>query len=209
MSLRLIILIAHQVLIPIASWADMSPQQVKYFNENKLLAEKGDAIAQYNLHNCYSMGVGVSIDKVESTKWNRKAADQGLIWAQYDLGLDYANGIGIQRDLVEATIWFRKAAEQGWDFAQYELSKCYADGTGVAKDEVEAYAWLNISAFDKPLYSQQRRAFIELEKTLSRDEIAAGQKRSKELQEIVSKGSAASKKRLTELYEKNAAAGGK
>ncbi len=47
------------------------------FEELKAQAEKGEALAQYNLGVHYIEGKGVLTNQVEGAKWFRKAADQG------------------------------------------------------------------------------------------------------------------------------------
>ena len=42
-----------------------------------LLAEQGEADAQYNLGNCYAFGDGVEQSYTEAVKWYKKAAEQG------------------------------------------------------------------------------------------------------------------------------------
>ena len=82
----------------------------------KVLAEKGDSRAQYNLGVMYR-------DHPESKTLSH-----------------------VLKDDVEAAKWFRKAAEQGDAFAQYFLGEMYADGEGVPEDDMTAYAWWNIAA---------------------------------------------------------------
>ena len=41
----------------------------KFFEDTKAKAEKGDALAQFNLGVCYDNGQGVAKDKVEAAKW--------------------------------------------------------------------------------------------------------------------------------------------
>ena len=156
--------------------------KLKEFLKYKPKAEKGDASAQFNLGRCYFYGQGVAKDEVEAMKWYRKAADQGNARAQSNLGFCYANGTGVAKDEVEAVKWYRKAADQGNARAQYTLGICYRDGEGVAKDEVEAYALLNISAIN---YSTAVVAREDLEKQMSPDQRAAGQRRRKELQKEI------------------------
>jgi TPR repeat protein len=50
-------------------------------------AEKGDAIAQYNLGYMYCNGV--SQDFAKAVEWYRKAAEQGSVYAQNKLGNMY------------------------------------------------------------------------------------------------------------------------
>ena len=56
-------------------------------------AQSGDAAAQYELGNCYSVGDGgVKQDDTEAVKWYRKAAEQGHADAQHDLAIYYIAG---------------------------------------------------------------------------------------------------------------------
>ncbi len=145
-------------------------------------AEQGTATQQFNLGYTYENGVGVTIDDPEAVKWYRKAAAQGLAQAQYELGGRYLNGIGVPKDEVEAVAWYRKAAEQGYAEAQHQLGVCYRLGYGVTKDEVEAYALINLASVT---IAHSRGVREDLEKTLSREEIAVGQRRSREIQKEI------------------------
>ncbi len=53
----------------------------------RLVAEQGDAEAQYNLGGAYASGQGVPQDYTETARWFRRAAEQGHANAQYALGL--------------------------------------------------------------------------------------------------------------------------
>ena len=97
-------------------------------------------------------------------------------------GRCYGFGEGVAKDEVEAVKWFRKAADQGYALAQWFLGEYYAEGKGVAKDEVEAYALYNIAAISVPMAAEARGA---LEKQMSPDQRAAGQRRTKELQKEI------------------------
>ena len=78
------------------------------------LADKGDALAQFNLGQMHARGLGVQRDYTEAIAWLRKAADQGLAIAQHYLGLAYTDGDGVPQDDAEAAKWFRFAAERGY-----------------------------------------------------------------------------------------------
>ena len=116
------------------------------FKKTLSRAEKGDAVAQFNLGRMYSDGDGVAKDEREAVKWWRKAAEQGYAKAQYNLGWGYMNGRGVAEDGREAVKWYRKAAEQGLKEAQCTLGVCYKSGIGVAKDEYEAVKWYRKAA---------------------------------------------------------------
>ena len=89
------------------------------------------------------------------------------------------------KDYVEAAKWYRKAADQGYAAAQSNLGLCYVKGEGVPKDYVEAYALFNLSsATDES--ALKRRALIV--KYMTGEQIAAAQKRTKELQKELGRG---------------------
>jgi TPR repeat protein len=126
----------------------------------------------------YANGEGVTKDEVQAATWYRKAAEQGDASGQNALGVYYFYGRGVAKDYKQAAFWYRKASDQGDAIAQSNLGEVYANGFGVAKDEIEAYAYYNLAAID---YEEARKEVDKLEKKLSREEIAAGQKRAKEL----------------------------
>jgi TPR repeat protein len=80
---------------------------------------------------------------------------------------------------VQALKWYRKAAEQGHAEALFNLGGRYYNGEGVTKDEIEAYAYWNLI---RTTDEDARRNLAVFEKEMSAGQIAAGQKRSKELQ---------------------------
>jgi len=88
-------------------------------------AEKGRAVAQYNLGVAYDNGKGVAQDYKKAVKWYTKAAKQGVAIAQYNLGLMHNNARGVAQDYEEAVTWWRKAAEQGYAEAQFNLGHKY------------------------------------------------------------------------------------
>jgi uncharacterized protein len=85
-----------------------------------ILAEQGDAEAQFSLGRIYYNGEGVSRDDAEAVKWYRKAAEQGHTEAQLNLVEIYSYGEGVQQDFAEATNWYRKAAESASYADEYD-----------------------------------------------------------------------------------------
>ena len=110
------------------------------------LAERGDAIAEYNLGLMYYAGQGVAQDYGQAIRLFREAAEQGDPPSQYSLGLAYENGQGVERDYVEAAASYRRAAEQGYVQAQGALGFMYGSGTEIPADYVQAYLWLSLAA---------------------------------------------------------------
>ena len=148
------------------------------FKKTKEQAEKGDAIAQYNLGLCYANGIGVSKDKVEASVWYRKSAEQGHDLAQNNLGALYFNGDGVPRDPINANFWYKKSAEQGCSLGQLNYGLIKAFGEGVARDPIEGHAWLIISAENN---TEAKEIKDKFEGTLTANEIQLAQSRSKEI----------------------------
>lgn len=59
------------------------------FRLTKGLAERGDAVAQYQLGTMYLNGEGTRQNAAEATKWFRLAADQCDPRAQLSIGISY------------------------------------------------------------------------------------------------------------------------
>ena len=112
----------------------------------RLLADQGNAVAQFYLGAMFSMGEGVKQDDVQAVKWFRLAADQGNADAQLNLGLMYDVGWGVPQNHAEAVKWYRLAANQGRAAAQYDLGAMYGNGRGVPHDQAEAVKWYRLAA---------------------------------------------------------------
>jgi TPR repeat protein len=141
-------------------------------------AAQGYSRAQNSLGVSYYEGEGVKKDYEEAAKWFIKASEQGHPLAQYNLGLRYYKGEGVQKDFAEAAKWFSKASEQGHPLAQYNLGLMYAYGRGVNKDFVQGYAWLNVAATK---LENARASKDKMEQGMSAQQLAEGQKRTREL----------------------------
>ena len=109
---------------------------------------------------------------------DKAKAEKGDAEAQYNLGHCYYNGEGVEKDFAQAAKWYRKAAEQNHASAQNNLGVRYANGQGVEKDYAEAYAWYNLASKTDENAAKNRDG---LEKMMSQQQVAAGQKRTKEL----------------------------
>lgn len=113
----------------------------------RLMAEQGNAEAQFNLGLMYDRGRGVLKDKREAIRWYRAAAGQGDTFAQNALGDNYWEGTGVPKDDTEAVRWWRFAAGKGFVPAQHSLGKILSGGgQGVRPAKVQAYMWLALSA---------------------------------------------------------------
>jgi len=106
-------------------------------------AEKGEAMAQYNLSSFYFYGYGVTRDYVQAEIWLRRAANSGHVDAMYALGAICYEGKGIAQNYIQAAQWYRKAAEQGSTRAHYNLGLMYYEGKGVTQDYRKALELFN------------------------------------------------------------------
>jgi uncharacterized protein len=153
-------LVLSIVCLVVPAWADSQAgmeannrgDYATALREWRLLAEQGDALAQYNLGVLYRKGRGVPQDDVQARQWYAKAAAQGQAKAQFNLGTLYFNGEGVQKDYQQALRWFRLAADQGEALAQTKIAIMYDEGQGVPKNFVQAYKWYSLAATngDKP-----------------------------------------------------------
>jgi len=119
---------------------------IEAFNLLRKAADRGHAIAQFNIGVMYDHGEGVVRDAKQAVYWFRKAADQGETDAQYYLGVMYAFGKGVPKNNAKAFAWYEKAAIGGNTDAQTELGKMYENGLGVKKSSVKAREWFEKSA---------------------------------------------------------------
>lgn len=74
------------------------------YRQLHLLANRGNAEAQYRLGVMYETGEGVDWDDYEARKWYLKAAEQGLPKAQYRLSQSIEG--------VEGRNWFLQALDR-------------------------------------------------------------------------------------------------
>ena len=148
-------------------------------------ANQGHTQAQYNVGHFYEKGYGVTRDMKMALYWYRSAGAQGYAMAQFNVGHCYANGLGVAKDHMQAVSWYRRAAMQGDAIAQRILADYYAKGEGhVAKNELDAYVFYSLAG---TLDVEASNKAAVLEKKLSRSDVAAGQRRVKELQKKISR----------------------
>ena len=114
---------------------------VKAFELFTMAAEKGNAVAMYNLGYLYKNGKGVTQDYERAIEWYKKAAEKGDADAMNKLGYMYYIGEGVTRDYARAFEWYKKAAEKGSISAMDDLAKMYENGVGVARDKQKAEEW--------------------------------------------------------------------
>ena len=86
--------------------------QQDFVDSVRAQAERGDAVAQYNLGVMYAEGRGVPLDDREAVRWYRLAAEQGDVVAQVNLAVMYVDGRGVSADNVVAHMWLDLALLQ-------------------------------------------------------------------------------------------------
>lgn len=99
-------------------------------------ANAGDADAQFNLGQAYTLGRGVPVDIALAQSWFRKAALQGHLQAQAKYGLVLFD----QGKRADAAPWLDKAVKWGEPRAELVLGTMLFNGDGVAQDWPRAYA---------------------------------------------------------------------
>jgi len=163
---------------------EFKPQDVytKAFQENKALAEKGVADAQFKVGLMYYRGQGVLRDYLEALDWFKKAARQGNPYAQYNAGYMYEKGEGTPQDYGEAAKYYRQAAERGNQLAQYTLGYMYEKGQGVSPDEVQALMWYNLAAIQGETKAKAARDRVTIWMTPA--QIAEAQRLAREFKSV-------------------------
>ena len=79
----------------------------------RLLAEQGDAKAQFNVSTLYQNGQGVAQDYAKAHAWFERTAMQGYVPAQYNLGALYVRGLSVEHDEDKARALFERASQIG------------------------------------------------------------------------------------------------
>lgn len=93
----------------IGSNKELNLNDVKKFNEIKLLAEEGDTVSQNALGWMYDQGIGVKEDPKKAVKWYLKSAKKGFRKAQVNIGVMNELGRGTPQNFEEANKWYSKA----------------------------------------------------------------------------------------------------
>lgn len=79
----------------------------------QILADRGNARAEFFLAEMYLNGAGVKQDYAQALKLARAAAEQGSAEAQYTLGGMYERGQGVPQDAQQALMWYSLSAATG------------------------------------------------------------------------------------------------
>ena len=111
----------------------------------ELLAEHGNADAQYNLGFMYENGIGLKKSDYWAFLWTNKAAQLGQTNAQFALGNMYRTGAGIVKDSKQTVKWFKEAGGKGHASAQFNLGAMYINGDAVDKSLKDAKYWIALA----------------------------------------------------------------
>jgi TPR repeat protein len=111
-----------------------------------ILAEQGDAEAQFSLYMMYDEGRLMPQDKQNALHWLTKSAQQNLPVSCLYLGMKYEFGNGVPQDNKTAKQYYKKAAEQGWPMAQYFLARLLLKGKESIENKRLAAKWLQLAS---------------------------------------------------------------
>lgn len=161
-------------------------------------AKAGNAVAQYQLAECYndysgSKGVGYDSDK--AFYWYEKAAQKGNVDAMYKIGswkgyekwmkaaaekghtqaqTKYGLQLKKEKKYEEAFRWFKKAADKGDAEGLSELGLCYCNGQGVARDYEKSIVYTKLAAEKNNTFAQYHLAtHLEDGKGIAKDSMQA------------------------------------
>lgn len=120
-------------------------------------AEKGNALAMFDLARMFADGLGVAVNGDEARIWYEKALkafqkaeanakEKQKPYLQYRIGKMYAVGQGTDQDYKKAAKWFSMAVRQNHKYAQYSLAGLYYRGQGVVQDYKKALELYQCSA---------------------------------------------------------------
>jgi TPR repeat protein len=113
--------------------------EVKAAELYRLAADRGNALAQFNLAIMYDCGQGVAQNRAEATKWFHRAAEQGDAGAQLQMGKRCHRGSfglpgeGASESKIEAYKWFNLAAVQGYKDSE---THCEQIGLVMTREEL-------------------------------------------------------------------------
>jgi uncharacterized protein len=172
-------LLAASVLgISSQSHADLQAGVTKYqagdykgaLDEWKLLADKNDPNALFNIGQSYRLGRGVAADAKTALDYYMRAATLGHVAAQGNAGTLLYFSEAPLRDRAKAVEWWQKASINGDPRAQYMLGVLHFNGEELPKDWPRAYA-LTVLARDSGL-QEASTAITQMDRYLSAEDKA-------------------------------------
>ena len=133
----------------------------------------GNTLAQNNLGQLYSKGLGGPIDFQQARRWYSIASASGQVNAQTSLADMYETGKAGAVDYSRALYWYRRAAVSGFFIAQLSIASMLEAGRGVNADPVEALAWDILATRSPPSASNAYYVEEFAKASLSRDALIA------------------------------------
>ena len=144
------------------------------FEEQKKLADDGDAKMQFTVGMAYHLGQGTERDNEAAYTYFAKGSAQDEPQSLYCSGIYTMAGTTVEKDDAKAVEFFRRSAEGGLPNAQLQLAKCYMEGTGVEADQAEGAKWLEAASNKGSQEGKYRLAEIKLHGVgIEKDEAAA------------------------------------
>ncbi len=134
----------------ITSWNPIYDRAVKMLREDqksqeavKILleeAERGNALAMYDLGRIYTLGKATEKDEEKSYQWYSKSLNAFLEmkgemahYMKYRVGKLYVNGLGTDKDYLEGLKWLEQCKEKHI-YAKYLIGVMYQRGLGVEEN---------------------------------------------------------------------------
>ena len=135
-----------------------SSDQILYELREK--ANKGDAIAQFEMAHCYATGFGgLDESPMDMLYWTKESAKNGNPEAQDFLAKLQAQA-GNAKEAFE--LWL-KSAQQGNVSSMYSLAVCYASGDGVTQSYAKAIEWYKKAMQNKHPWAFNNMAYLYFE----------------------------------------------
>lgn len=137
-------------------------------------ADNGNDNAKFNL----SMLIAKGNPRL-SFNYAMEAARAGNRLAMYEVAVRLKGGTkGATQNSKEGITWLTAAAKAGHAIAQYDLGASYYTGDGVERNLIEAHCWLSLSL--QSGFDAVKRIRIEVEKEMTREQIAEATKLARE-----------------------------
>jgi len=134
--------------IGLASWSPLcaNSEPVPDVTALTTSAEKGDALAQFQLGRAYYRGAGLPKDEKKAVEWMEKAAAQGNTDAITSMGFFHAQGIGVEESETKAVEWFRRGAENGSATCKLNLGLLLRQGKTIQTSSDESLRLMHEAA---------------------------------------------------------------
>ena len=123
--------------------------------DQRIAAERGDALAQFDLAQQY-LASSRNQDHTAAIEWLEKSAAQGHTPAMIHLGHLYINGEYTDQNPQQAFHWYAKAAENGDAEAQFQIAQMYSRGNGTSRSNALAARWYRMAARQNHIRAQEK-----------------------------------------------------